>query len=175
VEWGETRARLAAWSRVDSTTLPGTFGPAAVRLPAFPHAFPGHKWATVSHPQPTLAVAGFGWTLGLRKRRPSGRGGVALVLAALVLLLMALPGGSPPWLANLAPRILMPLLERAGWMSLALPGAAFVLVWPVLHTHGSLGSLWLPILPGSAIADLLAVGPSRAPGNAGPALNEAAS
>lgn len=96
-----------------------------------------------------------------------------MVLAALVLLLMALPGGSPQWLANLAPRILMPLLEQAGWLSLAMPGAAAVLLWPVLHTHGSHDSLWLPMLLGPAIADQLAEGPWRATGNAGPALNEA--
>jgi hypothetical protein len=177
--WDSLRAQAAKpawetlWALLDGTPGTGTFGPAALRLQPLSQVFPEPSASVVPPWLPVLAAGGIGALLAFGKPRPSGRGGVAFVLAAFVLLLLASPGWSPQWVAYLAPLILLALPERSGWLYVAVLAAVAILEWPVLLSRGRFDLLWLTVILRTAVMVLLAVDAWRAARAAAPALDEA--
>jgi hypothetical protein len=177
--WESLRAQAAkpawetVWAILDGTPGTGAFGPAALRLQPLSQAFPEPATPVVPPWLPILVATGVGALLAFRRPRPSGRGGVAFVLAAFTLLLLASPGWSPQWLAYLAPLILLALPERAGWLYLAVLTAIAILEWPVLLSRGRFDLLWLTVILRTSVMVLLAIDAWRVARVAAPALEEA--
>jgi len=177
--WESLRAQSAkpawetVWALLDGTLGTGAFGPAALRLQPLSQAFPEPSPPVVPPWLPVLVAAGIGAMLAFRRPRPAGRGGVAFVLAAFTLLLLASPGWSPQWLAYLAPLILLALPERAGWLYVAVLTAVAILEWPVLLSRGRFDLLWLTVILRTTVMVLLAVDAWRVARVAAPAVDEA--
>ncbi len=179
--WDSLRAQSAkpawetVWALLDGTPGTGAFGPAPLRLQPLSQAIPERSTSAVPPWLPIPVAVGIGSVLAFGRPRPAGRGGVAFVLAAFVLLLLATPGWSPQWLAYLAPLILLALPERTGWLYVAVLTAVAILEWPVLLSRGRFDLLWLTVILRTAVMVLLAVNAWRAARIAAPAVDEAKS